>query len=41
MSGTSFRKGELVYRTKFTYTIGSTKYGDEKHGNLGIKFLYS
>ena len=32
MSGTSFRKGELVYRTKVTYTIGPTKYGNEEHG---------
>ena len=34
ISDTSFRKGELVYRTRFTYTNGSTKYGNEEHGNV-------
>ena len=34
ISCTSFRKGEHVYRTKLTYTIGSTKYGNEEQGNL-------
>ena len=31
---TSFQKSDLVYRAKFTYTIGTTKYGNEEHGNL-------
>ena len=39
---TSFRKGDKVYNTKFTFMIESTlKYGDEEHENLWFKFLYS
>ena len=34
MFRTKFTGQDKIHRTKFTYTIASTKYGNEEHGNL-------